>query len=141
MASTLKGSGWTLIELLIALSISSVLICIALPSYQHWQALQARNQAIIQLYTLRNAIEQYHLEQSQWPTQLTALAANLRTSKTYDFSLTQNHRQLILEAHPGNRQLVADSQVVLITLAMEGKCQLQASTGLWLPCHHAGFAL
>lgn len=62
--------GWTLIELMIVISIILILISVAAPMYQK-SILSAREATLKQdLYTLRNAIDQYTVDKGKAPQSL-----------------------------------------------------------------------
>src|ERR1700761_2165044 len=62
--------GFTLLELIIVISIMMILMAIALPLYQH-HVIQAREAVLKQnLETLRKVLEQYRLDKGQSPQSL-----------------------------------------------------------------------
>jgi len=63
-------AGFTLIEILIVISIISILISIAIPSYRQ-SVVRARESVLKQnLYVLRSTIEQFTLDKERAPTSL-----------------------------------------------------------------------
>ncbi len=69
-----KGLGFTLIELMIVISIMVILMGIAVPLYQQ-SLIRARESVLREdLYTLRNAIDQYTLDKQKAPQTLSDLA-------------------------------------------------------------------
>jgi general secretion pathway protein G len=65
--------GFTLIEILIVISIISILISIAIPSYRQ-SVVRARESVLKQnLYVLRSTIEQFTLDKERAPTSLDEL--------------------------------------------------------------------
>ena len=70
-SSSIKGrSGFTLIELMIVMTIIGILVAIAVPNYQ-WALIRAR-EAVLQenLYGIRSAIDQYYADQGKYPDKL-----------------------------------------------------------------------
>lgn len=65
-----KQDGFTIIELMIVLTIIAILTAIAIPNYQ-WAMIRAR-EAVLQenLYGIRSAIDQYYADQGKYPDKL-----------------------------------------------------------------------
>ncbi len=65
--------GFTLIELIVVVSIVAILAAIALPNYKVAQ-IQAREAVLKEdLYRLRDVIDQYYVDKGQYPPSLDAL--------------------------------------------------------------------
>jgi general secretion pathway protein G len=74
-ASTSRDRGFTLIELMIVMSILLILITIAIPIYNH-SILRARESVLRQdLFTLRQVIDQYTLDKQKAPQSLEDLVS------------------------------------------------------------------
>ncbi len=73
-ASARKPQGFTLIEIMIVIAIMVILMSIAVPMYQ--QSLVRARESVLRedLYTLRNAIDQYTLDKQKAPQTLSDLA-------------------------------------------------------------------
>ena len=72
-ARTVKQRGFTLIEIMIVIAIMIILMGIAVPLYQ--QSLVRARESVLRedLYTLRNAIDQYTLDKQRAPQTLADL--------------------------------------------------------------------
>jgi general secretion pathway protein G len=67
--------GFTMLELMIVISIMMILMAIAVPAYQH-HVIQSREAVLRQdLFTLDSVIEQYRLDQKQSPQSLDDLVS------------------------------------------------------------------
>ena len=68
-----EANGFTLIELMIVVSIVGILATLAVPSYQG-TLLRAREAALRQdLYTMRDVLDQHRADQGKYPPSLQAL--------------------------------------------------------------------
>lgn len=71
-----KNAGFTLIELVVVITILGILFSIALPSYRN-QILQARESVLREnLFRLRDCIDQYQSDKGRYPDSLEALVAD-----------------------------------------------------------------
>lgn len=67
--------GFTLIELMIVMSIVGILAAIAVPNYQ-WSVIRAREAVLREnLYGIRSAIDQFSADQGRYPDSLTDLVS------------------------------------------------------------------
>lgn len=68
--------GFTLIELMIVVTIVGILAAIAAPNYQ-WGIIKAREAVLREdLYTMRSTIDQYYADQGKYPESLQELVDN-----------------------------------------------------------------
>ena len=68
--------GFTLIELMIVVSIIGILASIAAPSYQ-WGVIKAREAVLREdLYTMRTTIDQFYADQGKYPDSLQDMVDN-----------------------------------------------------------------
>ena len=69
-------SGFTLLELIVVISIMGILVSIALPNYRN-SILQAKESALREnLYRLRDSIDQYQSDKGKYPDTLEALVTD-----------------------------------------------------------------
>jgi general secretion pathway protein G len=71
-----KPSGFTLLELIVVITIMGILVSIALPNYRN-SVLQAREAVLREnLYRLRDLIDQYQSDKGKYPDSLEALVTD-----------------------------------------------------------------
>ena len=79
----LMQAGFTLIELMIVLSIMGILITIAQPSFK--QSIVRAREAVLKedLFHMRDAIDQYYADNSKYPDQLADLINQQDRTRSY----------------------------------------------------------
>ena len=90
-------SGFSLLELLVALAIVAILAGLAWPGYQQWVCQSRRGAAINQLLTLQLRQEAYKVEQGQFSTSLAALGP--ASDEHYDYALNTTATGYLLTAY------------------------------------------
>lgn len=120
-------SGFSLLELLVSISLIAILSSLALPSYNNFIYQARRSDAKSSLLALQLAVERYRLSCQQYPTRidnqttcdsgLSAQADGLHSLKASDKSM-KSYYQLQLQANGGsienNYRLVATTSGVQI---------------------------
>lgn len=78
-----RSSGFTLLELMIVLSIMGILLAIAQPGLK--QSIVRAREAVLRedLYQIRDAIDQYYADNGKYPAQLTDLVNAEDKAKSY----------------------------------------------------------
>jgi general secretion pathway protein G len=98
-----NSQGFTLIELMIVVSIIGILATIAVPSYQS-SVIKARETVLRQdLFTLRDLLDQHRADQGKYPPSLGALVAAgyLRVLPKDPFTQSSDSWQAITEPTEG----------------------------------------
>ncbi len=91
--------GYTLVELMIVVSIVGILVTLAIPTFQH-SVLKAKEAALKQnLFTLRGVIDQYYADKGNYPSSLEKLVEDkyLREIPVDPFTKSNTSWQEIFE--------------------------------------------
>ena len=97
-------TGYTLLELMIVVAIASILVTLAVPSFQR-SAVKAREATLKNnLATIRTVLDQHYADQGMYPQSLEALveAGYLRHIPVDPFTKTADTWQLVFEENAGD---------------------------------------
>ncbi len=99
-----RPTGYTLLELMIVVAIASILVTLAVPSFQR-SAVKAREATLKNnLATIRTVLDQHYADQGMYPQSLEALveAGYLRHIPVDPFTKTADTWQLVFEENAGD---------------------------------------
>jgi general secretion pathway protein G len=103
--------GWTLIELLIVISLISILATIGLASYRN--SVTASKEAILKtdLFRMRDAIDQYYADKGEYPASLDALVSEGYLRKIPEDPITRAADWQTVPAEPNASKPTAEPGV------------------------------
>jgi general secretion pathway protein G len=103
--------GWTLVELLIVISLISILATIGLASYRN--SVTASKEAILKtdLFRMRDAIDQYYADKGEYPATLDSLVSEGYLRKIPDDPFTRAADWQTLPAEPNPSRPTAEPGV------------------------------
>ncbi|MGH9204358.1 MAG: type II secretion system protein [Vicinamibacterales bacterium] len=103
--------GWTLIELLIVISLISILATIGLASYRN--SVTATKEAILKtdLFRMRDAIDQYYADKGEYPATLDSLVSEGYMRKIPEDPITRAADWQTLPAEPNPSRPTAEPGV------------------------------
>jgi general secretion pathway protein G len=106
-----NSRGWTLIELLIVISLISILATIGLASYRN--SVTASKEAILKtdLFRMRDAIDQYYADKGEYPASLDGLVSEGYLRKIPDDPFTRAADWQTLPAEPNPSKPTAEPGV------------------------------
>lgn len=102
MKHLLKANGFTLIELIVVMTISALLLTIAYPNYM--QNLQKSKEMILQqdLFVLREAIDQFYADHGQYPQNLEDLVITQYIKRIPKDPITEQNEWNLVDATEEN---------------------------------------
>jgi len=126
-----RQQGYTLLELLLTVSIVTIVTSIALPSYQNHVKRSHRSDAMSALMRVANAQEKFYLQNNTYASTLAELDITGTRSGFYDLTIpVANVNEFRAEARPatGGPQ-VGDDNCSLFSIDATGALNAQSSGG------------
>lgn len=123
-------SGFSLLELLIALAIIGILVAISYPAYQQYVLRSYRAEAISQLLQLANSQEQHLADYGVYSADLTVLGVKASARYEFNINLSAAQQEFELTAQAQGLQQ-ADSECPLFTLNHYGQRNSQDPQALF----------
>ncbi len=103
-----KRQGFTFVELMVVLAIIAVLLTVALPRY--FSGLERAQEAVLKedLFTMREAIDNYYLDKGQYPSTLQKLVEDRYLREIPVDPVTDSRETWIVLGLPQNPSVVYD---------------------------------
>lgn len=130
----MRASGFSLLEIVIVIAITSILSGISYVSYQHYVTAARRTEAKTALYELAHKLEHYYAENHTYKgATLAALqAAAVTENGFYALHIAAQEQNYLLSAAPQKTQAEQDQKCGALTLDDAGRRQI---TGVETPAN------
>ena len=128
-----QSKGFSLLELLIAMAISIILLCLAYPAYNHHWVRARRNQATVTLLYLASQMESFYtLHDSYEGATLDILGVNpYNDDLTYQFSIDNlSDLTYLVKATPIHQQAKQDTLCGTLSLNEAGEQMNSGNTNI-----------
>lgn len=124
--------GFSLIELMIALAIISILTMISVPRYTQYMTHAHRVQAVSLLNELSVALEEYYIKQGTYEgADLNHLHININPANSYyQLALLADASNYTLTATPTNSQATRDNTCGTLSLTSDGEQHISGSASI-----------
>jgi len=115
-----KSRGFTFVELMVVLAIIAVLLTIALPRY--FSGLERAQEAVLKedLFTMREAIDDYYVDKGQYPSSLSSLVEERYLRAIPVDPITDTDESWIVLGLPDNPVVVYDVRSGAVGEASDG---------------------
>lgn len=117
----MKQKGFTLIEVMIAVTIVGILLAIAIPNYSEHVKRSARTEAMTALLDIANKLEQYYVDNHQYIATLADIGVLSTTTETGLYNLeiktTNSNSKFTIKATPASGIALQDTTCTSFTIA------------------------
>lgn len=114
-----KNKAFSLLELMVVLAIIAVVASIAYPSYLSYIQKSRRAEAIGNLLTMQNLLEEYYSQNNNYPTLITAVPGIKTTTGNYKYVYTPGTAPITsytLTATATSKSQMGDTGCTLMTI-------------------------
>ncbi|ATC95396.1 type IV pilin protein [Pseudoalteromonas tunicata] len=131
----MKQQGFTLIEVMIAVTIVGILLAIAIPNYSEHVKRSARTEAMTALLDIANKLEQYYVDNHEYTSSLTDIGIGSSSTETGLYSLeittTNANTKFTVKATPASGIALQDSGCTSFTIADTSEKTFTGSGPCW----------